>query len=316
MTSPATSRPRLGTIVLGGCTGCHMALLDAHEGLLDLLSEVDLVHSPLTGGDELPEVDLLLVEGAVGNVEDERRLREARGKAGTLVAFGTCAALGGIAGLRNLTPAAEVLATAYGAVPPADAGVPALAENVRPLSDFVTVDAEIPGCSPNTDIILHAIHAALGACEPDERRRNLCAECTRAHEKMLRPSREFVSDGVYALMELDDIDAGACFLEQGVLCMGPMTREGCGARCLAANVPCRGCAGSSRPEFEQGAKTIDALAAVLPAGALMYMDDLIGTGYRFSLPSSVLPGLVTVSDASADESPCQDEPAEGGDLVA
>ncbi len=107
---------------------------------------------------------------------------------------------------------------------------------------------------------------------------------------MLEHDSGFVSDAVYGVMELDEIDAERCLLEQGVICMGPVTREGCGARCPEANVPCRGCMGPGRVEYDQGAKMVDTLAAILPAGAIMFLDDLIGTGYRFGLPSSVLPG--------------------------
>jgi F420-non-reducing hydrogenase small subunit len=110
-------------------------------------------------------------------------------------------------------------------------------------------------------------------------------------EKLLEHTQEFISDNVYALMELETIDPKMCFLEQGVMCMGPMTREGCGAKCTTAGVPCRGCYGPSRLDYEQGSKAVDALAAVLPAGALMYLEDLIGTGYRFSMPVSVFPSI-------------------------
>lgn len=285
------SRPRLGTMILGGCTGCHLSLLDAHEGLLDLLDAVELVHSPFTLGDEIAECDILLVEGAVSTVHDEAVAKAAREKAGTLVAVGSCAVLGGVGGLRNLLRASAVLERVYGDEPPAD-DLPRLAPTVRRLSDVVHVDAEIPGCSPPTAVILAAVSALLAGEMPEDPRRNLCAECGRVHETMLHSSREFVSDSVSALMELDDIDTTRCFLEQGVICMGPMTRSGCGARCTEANVPCRGCTGPSRREFEQGAKMIDALGAVLPAGGLMFMDDLVGTGYRFSMPSSVIPALV------------------------
>jgi F420-non-reducing hydrogenase small subunit len=293
------SKPTLATIALGGCEGCHMSLIDAHEGFVDLLGVVDLLWSPFTGPDEMPEhVDVFMVEGAVQNDEDLARLLKAREAAGTLVAVGSCAVLGGIGGLRNLSPLEDVKATAFGRNAQKSALLPVLTDNVHPVSDFVKVDMSLPGCAPETRLIVQALTAAVMG-EPFElSKRNLCDECHRVKSKMLEHSSEFVSDSVYALMELEVIDPDACLLEQGVMCMGPMTREGCGAVCTAANVPCRGCAGAGRADFEQGGKAVDALAAVLPAGAIMYMEDLIGTGYRFSMPVSVFPNAIPVKEAN------------------
>ncbi len=281
--------PRLSTVTLSGCTGCHVSLLDAHEELLALLGTIELAHSPFCGDERIPASDVILVEGAVATELDERRAREARAAAAVLVAIGACAVHGGIGGLRNLVRTDELLEAVYPGGPPSEA--PALSPLVRPLSDVVEVDLEIPGCSPETATLVRAVRAAIAGGELDLPRRNLCAECERIHESMLSPSSDFVSDSVYALMELDHIDGARCFLEQGVICMGPMTTSGCGARCCDANVPCRGCTGPSRREFEQGAKTIDTLAAVLPAGAMMLMDDIVGTGYRFTTAVSVIPGI-------------------------
>ncbi len=293
-------KPKLATVVLGGCTGCHLALLDLHEKLVDLLGAVELVRSPLTDAEEIPECDVVLVEGAVGTALDEATVREARAKARTLVAMGACATLGGVGGLRNVVQTADVFAAAYGsgkpplqADPEADPPIPALRPEVRPVSAVVDVDVEVPGCSPVPEMLLDALTAILEGREFEAPRRTLCTECSRRHETMLQHDSGFVSDAVYGVMELDSIDPERCLLEQGVICMGPVTREGCGARCPASNVPCRGCMGPSRKEFEQGAKMVDTLAAILPAGAIMFLDDLIGTGYRFGLPSSVLPSTVT-----------------------
>lgn len=286
------TRPTLSTIVLSGCTGCHLALLDAHEELVGLLGDVDLLHSPLTDGDELPVSDLVLVEGAVGNDRDERAVLDAREKAGVLVAIGSCAVLGGIGGLRNLHPTRDVLGEVFAEEVPAES-TPALCSHVRPVSAVVPVDAEVPGCSPPTDVLMSALRAVLAGVPVELSERNLCAECDRVKEKLLHHTREFVSDSVYSVMELDAIEPERCFLEQGVMCLGPVTRTGCGSRCLSGNMPCRGCMGAPQREFEQGAKMIDALAAILPAGAIMYLDDLVGTAYRYTLPVSVFPQLVT-----------------------
>lgn len=292
-------KPKLATVVLGGCTGCHVALLDLHERLVDLLGAVDLVYSPLTDAEAIPACDICVVEGAVQNSHDEEVVRDARSKAKTLVAIGACAVLGGVGGLRNVLELNDVFGAAYGEDRPplqadaeADPPIPALCERVRPVSAVVDVDAEVPGCAPVPDMLFDAIVAAVEGRPFLAPRRTLCAECSRRHETMLEHDSGFVSDAVYGVMELDSIDPERCLLEQGVICMGPVTREGCGARCPSANVPCRGCMGPGRKEFEQGAKMVDTLAAILPAGAIMFLDDLIGTGYRFGLPSSVIPGSV------------------------
>lgn len=289
------STPRLGTFVLGGCTGCHLSLLDAHEALVELLQAVELVDSPLSADTpaSVPACDIALVEGAISNDHDAEVARDIRAKAGIVIAMGSCATLGGIGGLRNLDTVDHLLDQVYGTDgrPGAEGGtLPRLSDRVRPLSDVIDVDLVVPGCSPPTANIVGALQQALAGDLAQPPRRNLCHECGRRHEKMLHPSRDFVSESVVSLMELDEIDPDTCFLEQGVVCMGPMSREGCGARCTKANVPCRGCNGPCRPDFEQGGKAVDMLGAVLPAGALMFMDDLIGTGYRYSMGISVFPG--------------------------
>jgi F420-non-reducing hydrogenase small subunit len=286
------SKPRLAHVVLGGCEGCYVSLLDAHEDLVELAESVEFVHSPLTDSKKMDFADVVLVEGAVTTEEDAEKLRDARDKATMLVAVGSCAALGGIGGLRNLYTADEALAGVYGSADAVGDGLPKVTDRVHPVSDLVEVDIAVPGCAPKTETLLSALRAALDGQRWEMPRRNMCDECEREKKALLEHSSEFVSEMVYAPMELERIDRTRCFLEQGVLCMGPMTREGCGARCTAANVPCRGCQGPSRADFEQGGKTIDALAAILPAGAIMVMDDLIGTGYRFSMPASVFPTVV------------------------
>ncbi len=282
------SKPRLAHVVLGGCEGCYVSLLDAGEGLLDLLGKVELVASPILAEDDLTECDVVIVEGAVTTEMDERKLLAARAASKTLIALGSCAVLGGIGGLRNLYPTREVLEDVYGEDKPSE-GLPKLTRRVKALSDVVEVDISIPGCAPETEAIISALTNVVEGRDLDLPRRNLCDECAREKRALLEPTAEFLTDAVYGIMELDEIDPALCFLEQGVICMGPMTREGCGALCTGAGVPCRGCHGPSRHDFEQGAKMIDALAAVLPAGAIMFLDDLVGTGYRFSMPVSVFP---------------------------
>jgi len=295
----------VATTWLSGCSGCHISLLNLHEELFDLIERIDVRYSTLVDIKEVPLVDIGLVEGCVANEENEAVLREFRDKCKILIALGTCASFGGIPGMRNLCTREEVLDRGYvstestvdGAVP-SDPILPKLKKQVKALHQVVPIDYSIPGCPPLPWKTRDTLVALLDGEEPQLPSKNLCEECHRTKETMLTASRDFITDHVDSPHELETIDPDICFLEQGVLCMGPATREGCDTRCLKGNMPCRGCMGPTPAALEQGAKVINALSSILPAGAMMFNEDIVGVGYRYSLPVSICPTLI---DDGSDE---------------
>ena len=66
----------------------------------------------------------------------------------------------------------------------------------------------------------------------------LCDECPR---KKSKPANLSIAEFKRPHQLLADPDL--CLLAQGVLCMGPATRSGCGAQCTTGNMPCTGCFG-------------------------------------------------------------------------
>ncbi len=287
------------TVCMQSCSGCQIAILDLHEEILDVLDLINLKYAPvLMDVKEVPKVTVALVAGAVANSDNEEKLKEVRQKSDILIALGSCAAFGGIAGLRNLNTVDEALTRGYietestneGKIPKGKE-IPRILENVKPLNKVVKVDYYIPGCPPPPASIKETIVALLSGKELNPPKKNLCNDCPREQKDMLVSKREFITDMVYAPCELENIDPNKCFLEQGLICMGPATLEGCGSRCLKANMPCRGCMGPSPNAMEQGCEIINALSSIIPAGAVMFQDDIVGTGYRYTMASSIYPHI-------------------------
>ena len=171
------AKKKLATVWLGGCSGCHMSLLDIDELILEVAKLADIVKSPIVDGKDLPDVDIALVEGSVTSDEHMEEIQHLRKKSKTLIAFGDCAVMTNVTGMRNYFNLKDVVDTSYvsaisndgeGHVPNHQALL-RLNENVYPLQDVVPVDFVIPGCPPDADTIFYVLSEFLNDRIPDLR---------------------------------------------------------------------------------------------------------------------------------------------------
>jgi F420-non-reducing hydrogenase small subunit len=300
------------------CGGCDVAILDTHEKLLEIADAADIYFWPIAMDFKYDDVramkdkylDAALYSGGVRNSENEEIARLLRRKSKLMIALGACAHLGGIPGLANMWTREDIMKRVYlesdstenpGNVVPlehaevagCDLELPRFYNTVKTLDQVVDVDYTIPGCPPAS----LQIYSALGLVADDmlpkkgsvigAGERALCDECFRKKsEKTIRT--------IYRVQEKLP-DAETCFLEQGLICLGPATRSGCGSRCIKSMVPCRGCYGPLDDVPDQGIKMLSALASVLEPkdekeinAVLDAVVDPLRTFHRFSLAASML----------------------------
>ena len=163
------SKKKLATIWLGGCSGCHMSLLDIDERILDVAKLADIVKSPIVDGKELPDVDIALVEGSITGDEHLQEIKHIRKKAKILIAFGDCAVMTNVTGMRNYFNLKDVVDASYKyavsndseCVMPDHPSLLKLHDKVVPLQEVVKVDFVIRGCPPDADTIFYVLFELL-----------------------------------------------------------------------------------------------------------------------------------------------------------
>lgn len=168
-----TYKVRIATTWLDGCSGCHMSLLDLDERLLDLAERLELVYGPLVDCKEFPEqVDATLIEGAVSNEDDQKKVNVIRQRSRIVISFGDCAVTANVPAMRNQFKIDDVLARAYienasmgNSIPGEE--IPRLLHRARPVHEFVPVDVFLPGCPPPSDAIFFIATELLEGRTPD-----------------------------------------------------------------------------------------------------------------------------------------------------
>ena len=303
------------------CGGCEIAVLDIDEKILDVIAIADIVFWPVAMDikykdvEAFPEkyIDVCFFNGAIRTEEQEYMAKLLRKKSKVLVAFGSCACEGGIPGLANVANRKEVFERAYlqspstnnpdsvtpktsFEVPEGELKLPEFFDTVKTLDQTVDVDYYLPGCPPASDEVTKAVEAIAKNELPPKGSilapvKSVCDECPRKKED------KKISE-IHRVYEITP-DPERCLLEQGIICMGPATRGGCGALCINANMPCTGCGGPCPNEVEQGAAMISALSSILGVDGekdpeydaeklIAQIKDPLGTFYKYSLPASLL----------------------------
>lgn len=317
---------KLAIALASTCSGCDVAILDLHEKILDLAAVADIVYWPTAMDFKISdlnklgdsEIDITLLHGTIRTSEHEHVAHVFRKKSKVLIAFGACACFGGIPSLCNITNKDEIFKIVYQSTPstinpegtlPKTRVVqdghlltlPELLEEGKALPQIVDVDYYVPGCPPMPHLIEKLVPVIsdfiqTGKLPPKgaviASDKTLCDECPLTKENK-RISK------IYRVQDFIP-DPKRCLLEQGLICLGPATRGGCGAKCINVLMPCRGCMGPTAEVRDQGVKMINALASVLGVEdeknhtqedierLTDEIADPLGTFYRFTLAVALL----------------------------
>lgn len=231
-------KPRLAIFDFACCEGCQLQIINLEEELLELLTLVEPVEWREAMAEQSDEYDIAIIEGSITRPEDEERIKDIRKKAKILIAMGACATFGGINKLKNNFPLDDVKKTVYGK----DANLPHLETSAtKGVDEVVKVDYKIEGCPIEKNEFAYIIRSLLMGRHPDIPNHPVCVECK--------------------------LKENECRFEYGEICLGPITRAGCGARCPSAGSWCYGCRGfipdpnvnAAKDVMEKYGKTIEDL---------------------------------------------------------
>ncbi|NLI83685.1 MAG: methyl viologen-reducing hydrogenase [Deltaproteobacteria bacterium] len=273
---------------LNSCSGCEIAILNLGETLLDVLEQIEFVHMPALldhkyfgqKGEreihklEIPKATVGIISGGIRNEEHVEVAEAMRRNCDIIVALGTCATHGGIPALINQFSNAALFDRVYRESEttdphedPADPVLPVTLDRSYALDEKIHVDLFLPGCPPHPDWIEEAIRALLEGRAPQLPEKSVCDTCPTIKEGKgkLKKLHRFTRNAHFDANR--PVSAMRCLLEQGLPCMGPVTRAGCAGRngeapqCIRARVPCQGCYGPVKRDGNQLLDYLNALAS-------------------------------------------------------
>ena len=205
-------KPKIAFFDFTSCEGCQLTVVDTLQDHPELLQAVEIVQFREAMTEKGEDYLVAFIEGSCSREKDEARLKKIREQAGVVVALGSCAHLGGVNALKYLQPLEDARRYVYGEV--ADRYE---TYDVRPIEAVIPVEYFIPGCPIDRGEFVSVVKALLLGKKPAIPDYPVCVECK--------------------------LRENACLFIRGRVCMGPVTRAGCGAICPSYGSSCEACRG-------------------------------------------------------------------------
>lgn len=204
------TKPKVAFFDFTCCEGCQLQIANKEDTLPDFLNLVEVVNFREVSSYQGQDYEIAFIEGSISRQDQVERLKKIRAQAKILVAYGTCAAFGGVNKMANIFSAQELNDEVYGPKPKDT--LPVMA-----VSEVVPVDLTIPGCPVSKEEVEKiVVHLVLGA-EFAFPKYAVCMECKQ--------------------------HLNHCLLDEGKVCLGTIARAGCDAPCPTHKTPCWGCRG-------------------------------------------------------------------------
>ncbi len=219
-------KPRVGIFDFACCEGCQLQIANMGEAVLNVLGAVDVVvwrevMSEKWGKD----LDVAIIEGSITNHHAAERLQEIRRKSKVMIAYGSCATIGGVNGMKNNFDLEDIGKYVYG-----DSNRFFPTEVTKAVHQVVKADYFVHGCPvyiPEFVAVLKAVLQGIPYYVPDY---PVCVECK--------------------------LNENVCMYDRKVTCLGPVTKAGCNSWCINNGNICYGCRGMVSNPNEKGAQDV------------------------------------------------------------
>lgn len=205
-------KPKVAFFDFTSCEGCQLTVVDALQDYPELLDTVEIVQFREAMTEKGGDYQIAFIEGSCTRESDEERLIKIRQQAGVVIALGTCAHLGGVNALKYLQDLEKARQYVYG-----DRAHWYDTYDVRPIEAVIPVDLAIPGCPIDRHEFIACVKSLILGVKPPIPDYPLCVECK--------------------------LKENNCLFTVGKVCLGPVTRAGCGAICPSYGQPCEACRG-------------------------------------------------------------------------
>lgn len=203
-------KPRIGCFDFTCCEGCQLQLANKEGTLVDFLSLLEIANFREISSDRSDDYDIAFIEGAVSREDEIDRLNQIRKNAKVVVALGSCACFGGVNQIKNKFTSREVVREVYGSHQ-------VKTSKIKKIGDIVRVDLEIPGCPISKDEVERIVVDLVTGADIRLPQYPVCIECKQK--------------------------GNICVIDLGEICLGPVSRAGCGAPCPTGGTGCLGCRG-------------------------------------------------------------------------